>query len=334
MPRPAELETAIGRPGDVQRQFRSADQVIAELAGRQHGVVARRQLVALGLGREAIAGRCRNGRLHRLHPGVYAVGHRAQTWEGRWMAGLLAAGAKAVLSHRSAASLWRLAPLDRGPVDVTSPRSARSRGLIRRHIGHLPDDEVTTLDGIPVTTASRTLLDLATVLPAHALERAVREAEVLRLPLRPPLAELLDRYPGRRGIGSLRACFLRLGLLSDGVTRSMLEDRFLSLLSRQALPLPETNVRLEVVGLRIEADCLWRGRRVIAELDGYEAHGTRVAFEGDRQRDRRLQAAGWRAIRVTWSQVKAADRLLIEDLKLLLGAGDPVSSVVRDNVQA
>jgi hypothetical protein len=244
------------------------------------------------------------------------------------MAGLLAAGAKAVLSHRSAASLWRVVPLDRGPVDVTIPRSARSRGLARRHVGDLRDDEVTIHHGIPVTTASRTLLDLAAVLHTRALERAVREAEVLRLPLRPPLAELLDRYPGRRGIASLRACLSRLGLVTDGITRGVLEDRFLALLTQHDLPLPATNVRLEIAGLRIEADCLWVERQVIAELDGYEVHGTRVAFESDRQRDRRLQAAGWRAIRVTWSQVKAGDRTLIEDLCSLL-----MPQVVRDNVR-
>jgi hypothetical protein len=188
----------------------------------------------------------------------------------------------------------------------------------------LPADETTIRHRIPVTTASRTLFDLAAILRPSELERAVREAEVLRLPVRPPLTELLDRHPGRRGAASLRACLQRLGLVSTGISRSVLEDRFLALLSRLDLPAPETNVRLEIASLRIEADCLWREQKVIAELDGYEAHGTRAAFEGDRARDRRLQAAGWRAVRVTWQQVRARDRQLIEDLRRLL---TPKSSI-------
>jgi putative AbiEi antitoxin of type IV toxin-antitoxin system len=320
-------ESAFRGPGDTKKQFRGDDRVIADLAERQHGVVARWQLLRCGIGSGAVKGRVGNGRLHRLHPGVYAVGHPIQTWEGRWMAAALAGGRGAVLSHRSAASLWRLMPTALGPVDIAVPRSTRSTGLVCRHTRHLPVDEKTIRHRIPVTTVSRTLFDLAAVLRPSALERALREAEVLRLPFRPPLPELLSRYPGARGTRPLRECLIRLGRLGVGVTRSKLEDRFLAFLSKHRLPLPETNVIVEIRRRRIEADCLWREQRVIAELDGHEAHGTRAAFEGDRERDRSLQAAGWRAIRVTWRQVEAGDVGLIADLRELLGS-------VRDNVRS
>ena len=129
-------------------QIRPSDREIADLAERQHGVVARRQLLELGLGRDAIRGRVASGRLHRMHPGVYAVGHQVVSQKGRWMAAVLACGAGAALSHRSAAALWGIATF-RGAIEVTSPRSTRSRGAIRRHCARLPSDEVTVRDGIP-----------------------------------------------------------------------------------------------------------------------------------------------------------------------------------------
>lgn len=272
----------------------------------------------MGMSGNAIDRQIQLGHLHRLHAGVYAVGHPVQTWEGRWMAAVLAGGRDAALSHRSAASLWRLLPVSQGPVDVAIPRSARSCGLVRRHAVRLLPDETTMRNRISTTTPSRTLFDLATVLRPDALERALREAEVLRLPLRPPLAEMLARHPSGRGARPLRTCLIRLGLYSAGITRTTLEDRFLAFLSRTDLPAPETNAVLEVAGRKIEADCVWREQRLMAELDGHGVHGTRAAFESDRERDRCLQAAGWRVVRVTWRQLDDARGLLARDLRALL----------------
>lgn len=300
----------------IQRHTRHVDLELSALAQAQHGVVARRQLLAAGMGTEAIALRLRHGRLHRLHAGVYAVGHSTLTPEGRWMAGLLAAGPQAVLSHVSAAGLWGLLQDGGELIDVTAPRSARSRGLLRRHVSALPGDEVTEHRGLPVTTPSRTLLDIALIVSRAALERAIREVEFLRLPIGPPFDVMLRRHAGRRGIVRFRECLQRAGW-GEGFTRSRLEDRFLLLANRAGLPPPATNASIRVGGKTLEIDCVWRDVRLAVELDGHAAHGTRAAFEADRERDRTLQAAGWRVIRVTWRQLEAPESLAT-DLRRML----------------
>ena len=184
---------------DGLEQTRALDERIAELADGQHGVVARRQLLALGVGEEAIEVRLRAGRLHRLHRGVYAVGHRVLSREARWMAAVLFAGPDAVLSHRSAAALWGMPAPSSRAIEVTTPRKSRSRGSIHRHFAVLPADEVTTERGIPVTTVPRTLFDLAATSSVDVVEHALRESEYLRLHDRLSLPDLLARYPGRRG---------------------------------------------------------------------------------------------------------------------------------------
>lgn len=248
------------------------------------------------------------------------------------MAAVLAGGPEVVLSHRSAAVLWGLLTARYERVEVTSPRSARSRGWIERHHARLCTDEITRRRGIPVTTVSRTLLDLAVVVPADALERAMRESEVLRLPHRPALNLLLARHPGRRGSRAIETCLRRLERLPAGVTRSSLEDVFVSFLDRAGLPQPERNVRFNVGGGRIEADCLWRKQQLIVELDGHAAHGTRAAFESDRERDRLLQAAGWKVVRITWRQLHDEPAATVVDLRRLLEVNSADTNVC-DNVQ-
>ncbi|MFL5900298.1 MAG: type IV toxin-antitoxin system AbiEi family antitoxin domain-containing protein [Solirubrobacterales bacterium] len=289
---------------------------IVEFAERQHGVVWRRQLLEIGVGGNAIDNAVRAGRLHRLHVGVYAVGHRILSREGRWMAAVLAGGDGAVLSHRSAAALWGIATF-RGTIEITSPRDTRSREEIRRHVAHLPVDEITVREGIPVTSVHRTLFDFAGISPVDRLEAAMREAEYRRLWDRLSLSTLLARHPGHRGNAKLRLCLDRLGR-TVGFTRSDLEERFLAFLDRFELPRPQLNARLQVRGNWIEVDCLWRRKRVIVELDSRAAHDTHMAFEADRDRDRRLQAEGWRALRVTWRQLHEEPECVARDLRSLL----------------
>lgn len=176
--------------------------MIAALADAQHGVVSRTQLLSAGVSRRQIQRRLQARRLRALHRGVYAVGHRALKPEGVWMAAVLAAGEGAVLSHWSAASLWRLRS-GRGPRShVTSPRGRRSGSAITFHHTRLPRDEVTHEDGIPVTTRARTLLDLAPLLPGPTLARMIDAAGASE---GTTLATLLDRYPTRPGAPRLRA---------------------------------------------------------------------------------------------------------------------------------
>jgi very-short-patch-repair endonuclease len=284
------------------------DAAIVALAERQHGVVARWQLLGLGIGRGAIDRRIERVGLHPLHRGVFAVGHRVLSQRGRWMAATLACGPKAVLSHQSAAALWRIRPTAKVRIDVTAPHQLRPRKGLHPHTATLPADEITVYDGIPTTTPARTLLDLAGVVPRQTLERALDEAEVLRLS--GPQA-LLDRYPRRRGTKNLRT--LLLEARSPTPTRTELEDCFLTFVDDHDLRRPEINTIIA----GIEVDAGWREAGLIVELDGFATHGTRRAFERDRVRDRRLMTAGWRVTRLTSRQFAEPAELAAELTTLL-----------------
>jgi very-short-patch-repair endonuclease len=207
------------------------------------------------------------------------------------MAAVLATGG--TLSHRSAAALWGIRP-SQGRIELTTPRTRTARPGLLLHRAVLPHDEITTHHGIPTTSPARTLLDLAGVLPPHQLQRALNEAEIERLA--GPLA-LIDRHPTERGIAALRQPAPR--------TRSDLEADFLAFLNDRRFPTPQTNARVE----GYEVDCVWPDRTLIVELDSYTFHGTRQAFENDRQRDRHLTAAGWIVARVTSRDLDEPDRL-------------------------
>ncbi len=199
---------------------------------------------------------------------------------------------------------------------LRSPRRAESGAGIRAHRASLPADEVTEVDGIPVTTAARTLFDLAATLDRHQLERAIEQAEALRLSDTTPLAALVRRYPGRRGTAVLKKT-LGAEARAAGITRSELEERFLRFLADRGLPAPRTNVWLQLGEDWIEVDCAWPDQRVVVELDSWAYHGTKAAFRRDRARDRRLRLAGWQPIRITaWDMEEEPDRMEAELLAL------------------
>ncbi len=310
-------EFAIGGAIRHQTRTHAGDQLVGELAGRQHGVVARRQLLALGLGRDQIVRRVRLGRLIRLDPGVYAVGHAALTQRGRWIAAVLSCGPGAALSHHSAAALWGIGS-GRELIHVTAPRRGRSRGAVRRHFAQLPDDERTTVDGIPVTTVPRTILDLAATADVHTVEIAVRNIEFHRLHDHLSVPALLDRYPGHRGAGTARIALARQSADPGGRTRSPFEDIFLPFLDHFDLPRPRLNSPIHLGEKHYEVDCFWPAQRVVVELDGFAAHGTRRAFRDDRHRDRRLIAAGYRPIRISRDQLADEPAEVAADLQAAL----------------
>jgi very-short-patch-repair endonuclease len=233
------------------------------------------------------------------------------------MAALLACGPGAVLSHRPGGAHWSIVR-DAGPCEVTVPKARRSRAGIRVHEAHLPTDEVTVHEGIPITTVTRTLFDLAAVLPQRELERALNEAEVLRLWDELSLGQLLHRYPRHRGNRAIRAV-LHQRRAGATVTKSELEEMFLRLLDAAGIPRPEINVLVE----GFEVDAVWRDARLVVELDGRDTHGTAAAFERDRERDRVLQVAGWRPIRITYRQLRDTPVAVMADLHRLraMGAG-------------
>lgn len=288
------------------------DRRLAALADRQHGVVARRQLLATGLGDEAIKRRLQAGRLHSLHRGVYAWGRRRVNQRGEWLAAVLAYGDGAALSHLSAAALWGLVG-NRSPIDVTSPHGRPGRKGIRLHKGRLHPDERTRRDGIPVTTVARTLLDLAETIDEERLTRIFEEADRLNLLRLAELERVCDRAAGRRGVGTCRR--LMASLTATPRTRSPLEQRFVEFCDHHRLPRPVFNT--EVLGH--EVDALWPDRKVAVELDSWEFHRHRAAFEDDRERDVELQVAGYRTIRVTDRRMKRDATALAAQLRNLLG---------------
>ena len=283
------------------REGRS-DRAIAELARLQHGVVGRAQLRALDLGDDAIDLRVRKRRLHRMHQGVYAVGHLNMTRNGHFMVAVLASGEGAALSHLSAAVLWGMLSSD-GKIHVTAPSDRKRPGLVV-HRAPLAPEDITERAGIAVTKPARTLIDLADIAPRRTLERALDEAEFLRL----DCTGLAPRR-GRRGAGALSSV---LGTHRPGSTRtrSHLEDLFIALCDRHNLPRPQVNVHVE----SYECDFVWPEQRLIAETDGAAAHAGERRRARDLERDAELVAAGWRVIRVTYERLAREPERVAEQI--------------------
>jgi very-short-patch-repair endonuclease len=279
-----------------------SDGAIAELARRQHGVVTRAQLRALGMRDDAVDWRVKRRRLHRVHRGVYVVGYSHLTRNGRFLAAVLACGDGAALSHFSAAVLWGMLNDGGWSIHVTADSRRRRPGLIV-HEGTL-DDETTSRAGIPVTNPARTLIDLADVAPRRTLERALDEAEFLRL----DCTGLAARH-GRRGSGLLSSV-LDTHRPGSTRTRSHLEELFIALCDEHNLPRPEVNVYVE----GYECDFVWREQRLIVETDGAAAHGTARAMRRDPIRDAELMIAGWRVWRVTYERLLREPEAVAEQL--------------------
>jgi len=286
---------------------RARGRAIANLAARQRGVITREQLSEVGLTREAIDHWLRAARLHSLYRGVYLLGHLKPTKGARELGAVLACGPGAVVSHRSAAGLWRLLPDPAGDIDITlaGRHCGVKQGMRIHRVDALDRRDVRRLGGIPVTSPARTILDLATAVPLRDLERALAEAQARRLVRRNDLLSLLARRSGRPGVRVLRA------LMDDdavpALTRSEAEDRLLALIRAAELPAPEVNVQ---VG-RYEVDFLWREQRLVVEVDGFRFHSSRAAFERDRLRDAGLAGMGFRVFRTTWRQIVQGPEALV-----------------------
>jgi very-short-patch-repair endonuclease len=276
------------------RMSRPIDQSIGRLAGRQRGYVTRAQLRDAGLGKDAITYRIKVGDLISVHTGVYALGHAPQAFADRAYAAVLACGPGAVLSHGSAASLWGIFERWWEPFEVIVD-TARRRPGIRIHRATLTREDVRRHLGIRVTSPARTVFDIAPRLTDKALTRAINELRIERRLKLDHLAELVARLPRHRGASRVRP----LTEIPRGPTRSELEDTFAAFAARFDLPPFEFNAR--VAGY--EVDVLFPEQRVIVELDGWEFHGTRQAFEKDRERDAATLAAGLVTVRITWERL-------------------------------
>lgn len=281
------------------------DRAIAELASKQHGVIAGRQLVELGLSQSAIRSRVASGRLHRVHRGVFSVGHALLTQPGRFMAAVLACGPEAWASHYCSGVLYELGLGTRRLVDVTT-RSARGRAItgIRAHTSAtLHEDDVTEIDGIPCTTLARTLLDIAEDGTRREVERALDRAEQARILDMRAIDDVLARANGRRGAKLLRVV-LEEHHVGSTLTRNDLEEAFLRIARDIGAPPDIVNEWIAFPdGGGAEADFVYRAQWLIVETDGRDAHAARKAFKSDRIRDQRLMLLGWRVVRFPWQQV-------------------------------
>jgi very-short-patch-repair endonuclease/predicted transcriptional regulator of viral defense system len=301
------------------------DRVAAELAIRQYGVISRSQLVELGLSDRAVARRVAAGRLHRLHHGVYAVGHTVLGPRGRWMAAVLACGRGAVLSHAAAGALWELRTSEATIIDVTVPGSGgrRRRKGTRVHRARSLDGQTTIKDGIPVTSPARTILDLAAKLDRRPLERLLDQAENTRLTDVPSLDALARAHAGHKGSAKLRAT-LQEHEPGTTLTKSDLEERFLQLCRQAGLPQPTVNDDIE----GLEVDFVFTAHRLLVETDSWRHHKSRNAFENDRRRDATHAAAGYRTLRFTHRQITDAPATVIRALEAAITrpASSPPSS--------
>jgi very-short-patch-repair endonuclease len=280
--------------------------------------VTHRQLAAVGIGGSALTRRVAAGRLVRVYPGVYAVGHVPRTREARWMAAVMACGQGAVLSHLDAAALWQIYESRGTAVHVTATsRAGRHLRGIRAHRARTLDPaDVTVKDGIPVTTVTRTLIDLTDLLPSDRILRAIREAEYLKLLDSDTLTAAVQRAAGRKKLAELKKALERHR--PGQIVREELEHRFLELVHAAGLPDPETNVKVKTRLRTYEVDCLWRHEGVAVELDGRAAHARAAAFEEDRARDAALTATALRPLRFTWRRVTEEPEDVLAELKATL----------------
>ena len=283
---------------DHSRQTAERDAAIWELVGRQHGVIARRQLLALGLAPRQIEQRIASGRLHPAWRGIYAVGRPQLDRRGRWMGAVLACGPEAVLSHSSAAALWGFGPDHDDPMEVSVPAARRGRrpGIrVHRRAASVLGD-ITIWDGIPLTSPVRTLVDLATRLRPMQLERAVNEADKLGRVQADVLLASLGAHRGEPGVAPLRRL---LEPSSFRLTDSALEQRMKRLARAVGLPVPETQAWVN--GFRV--DFFWAELGIVLEADGLRYHRTASQQKRGLERDQAHLAAGMWPLRFSHWQI-------------------------------
>jgi very-short-patch-repair endonuclease len=299
------------------RRSQDAEWEIHSLASRQHGVVSRKQLLAMGMGKGHVLVRLRRRWFRPLHRGVYLVGP-VEAPRARAMGAVLSCGEASVIGFHSAAGLWQImdAPDNPPAVDVIMhPENRRNRPGVRLHRMKLEHDETTVLDDIPVTTPARTLLDLARSTRGRALEQAVAESLARRVADTAAIEAMAKRYHHRPAARRLMALFS--GDQRPALTRSAAEEALLALVRKAQLPPPEINVRVH----GCEVDLYWRAQRLIVEMDGFAFHRSRHRFDADRRRDATLAAAGLRVMRVTWRQLENEPEALLVRLAQALTRG-------------
>jgi hypothetical protein len=303
----------------MRDQDRSAEQRVAGIAARQHGLITWLQLLAAGLSPDGIRRRLDKGLLHRVYRGVYRVGHTAPSVESDYLAAVLACGEGAVLSGRAAAHVYALIKEEAPPPEVTSVKDRRVQGVITHRVRQLHPLDQSTYRSIPITTVPCTLVALAATLELDDLARACHEAEG-RFRTKAAMVEAaLARRPNAEGAQKLHANFRG----EVRVTLSELERVFLDALRGDGLVLPVTN---RPAGAHY-VDCRWPEHKLTVELDSYRYHHSRYAWEQDRQRERDARARGDEFRRYTWDDVTVGRALMLVEMRELLRRGGVLASV-------
>ncbi len=297
------------------RRGGEVDRVIGAIAAANNRVITARGLRAAGVGRRAVAHRLAIGRLYRVYLGVYLLDPpRAASRITLLTAAVAACGDNAVLSHRSAAELWGLLPPRPGDVDVTivGGNTGVRHGIRRHRVPALDESDIRMKRGIRITSPARTVLDGASYLYGADLEEFVAEALAKGLVDQHKLKAAIERCPTRRGIGRLQALLSQEG--GPRRTRSWAERRILSLVRQAGLPVPRTNVQLH----GYQVDALWPEHRLVVEVDSWDFHRDRTAFETDRARDAIHVANGYRVLRFTAAQLRDQPMIVIAQLAAAL----------------
>lgn len=297
-----------------------ADERCTMLAAEQHGCISVEQALRCGLSADAVFRRARSGRWRRILPAVYAVSGAPATWEQRLMAAVLWAGDDTAIARTSAAALWKLPGFGPGRVEIYHPTSKRSRSGVIVHRVRLDPRDVTRIRGWPVTTAGRTLVDVASKLDAASFDEAFHHCLHARLTTWRALEDLSERHsgPGCPGAGRLREALRSYGGAGPAAA-SPLEVRLARRLARSKLPKPRRQHEVRVGGGRRYLDCAWPEARVAVEVDGYRWHSSRGAWERDRARLRELRRAGWTILHATKQDVDEDFEGLLHELVPLLG---------------
>ncbi|MBC7644491.1 MAG: DUF559 domain-containing protein [Thermoleophilia bacterium] len=296
------------------------DHLIAAVAGRQHGLITASQLNSCGLSRGSVIWRVENGRLHRGHRGVYAVGHPALTWEAQLMAGPLAGGHGSVVFRRSAAALLQILPRSMAPrVEIlVNNGSRRLSGVTAVRSRTLVPHEITTYRGIVIPTTPRILVDLGYVLTEYQLARVMDEAAFRNILHVNATRECLVRNRSRRGHSTLPLAIERYLGGSSG-TRSSLEDKYIELTRAGGLTEPLVNTRVPLLpgSGDLEVDMYYPSARLVIEIDG-SGHARPSTRTEDQRRDSLLQAAGYRVMRISGSQIKNRPDKVVRQVRQLL----------------
>jgi predicted transcriptional regulator of viral defense system len=296
-----------------------ADRRVARRAAEQWGILTSHELFECGLGHSAILRRVDRGWLHRLHTGVYAIGHPNPPWQGHLLAAVKACGPGAILSHISAAMLCAFIEPDEERVPEVTVIGAGTRvhpGIRVHRAAHLDDRDRCRIGDIPVTSPARTLLDIAATLDGHPLRSAVRRAQGQRLVSVREICEVIARLGPRKGSRRLANVVAQ----GPAPTRTVLEDVVLDLILSGGLAHPDVNKPLTLSGRRVIPDFRWPDERLTVEADGAAWHTGKGAREDDAERQALLEAHGERVLRVTWDQAVAHPT---QTLARLRSAGAP-----------